>query len=127
MIDFIFINCQTMAMNTETMSDKAILGELGNRLQRERLNRNMTQAELALKAGISLRSLQYLETGRPCTLASLIKILRALGNLASLDAFFPEPGLSPVQLARLKGRERQRASSPVGKRSKKRGGCPEVT
>jgi len=119
MIDFSLSNCQNIAMSMETMSDKAILGELGNRLQRERLNRNMTQAELALKAGVSLRSLQYLETGRPCTLASLIKILRAMGNLAALDAFFPEPGLSPVQLARLKGRERQRASSPVGKRGKK--------
>jgi len=119
MIDFSLSNCQNIAMSMETMSDKAILGELGSRLQRERLNRNMTQAELALKAGVSLRSLQYLETGRPCTLVSLIKILRALGSLAALDAFFPEPGLSPVQLARLKGRERQRASSPVGKRGKK--------
>jgi transcriptional regulator with XRE-family HTH domain len=109
-----------MAMNLETMSDRAILGELGSRLQRERLNRNMTQAGLALKSGVSLRSLQYLEMGRPCTLASLIKILRALGNLAALDAFFPEPGLSPVQLAKMKGRERQRASGPVGKRGKKR-------
>jgi len=106
-------------MNMETMGDKAILGELGGRLQRERLNRNMTQTELASKAGVSLRSLQYLETGRPCTLASLIKILRGLGNLAALDAFFPEPGLSPVQLARLKGRERQRASGRIGGRVKK--------
>ncbi|MCJ7523692.1 MAG: helix-turn-helix domain-containing protein [Candidatus Aminicenantes bacterium] len=97
-------------MNLEAMSDKAILGELGGRLQRERLNRNLTQADLALKSGVSIRSIQYLETGHPCTLASLIKILRALGNLTSLDAFFPEPGMSPVQLARLKGRERQRAS-----------------
>ena len=107
-----------MAMKIESMSDKAILGELGSRLQRERLNRNMTQADLALKAGVSLRSLQYLEAGQPCSLASLIRIVRALGNLAALDAFFPEPGLSPVQLARLKGRERQRASGPE-KHSKK--------
>jgi putative transcriptional regulator len=108
-----------MAMNMETMSDRAILGELGSRLQRERLNRNMTQADLSLKAGVALRSLQYLETGRPCTLASLIKILRALGNLTSLDAFFPEPGFSPIQLAKLKGRERKRASSPGDSLGKK--------
>jgi transcriptional regulator with XRE-family HTH domain len=107
-------------MNMETLSDKAILGELGGRLQRERLNRNMTQAELALKAGISPRSLQYLETGRPCTLASLIKILRALGNLAALDVFFPEPGFSPIQLAKMKGRERQRASGPGENHRKKK-------
>ena len=108
-----------MAMDLENISDKAILSELGNRLQRERLNRNMTQSELAVKSGISARSLQYLETGRPCTLASLIKILRAMESLASLDAFFPEPGLSPVQLAKLKGRERERASGSGGKRGRK--------
>ena len=106
-------------MNLEIMSDKSILGELGKRLQRERLNHNMTQIELASKSGVSVRSLQYLETGRACTLASLIKILRALGNLAALDAFFPEHGLSPVQLAKLKGRERQRASGSDGKRGRK--------
>jgi len=97
-------------MNMTMMGDKAILGELGGRLQRERLNRNMTQADLAHRAGVSLRTLQNIETGRSITLASLIKILRALGNLAVLDDVFPEPGLSPVQLAKLKGRERQRAS-----------------
>jgi transcriptional regulator with XRE-family HTH domain len=110
---------QNLFMNMETLSDKAILAELGGRLQRERLNRNMTQSHLALKAGIAVRSLQYLETGRPCTLASLIKILRALGNLAALDTFFPEPGFSPIQLAKLKGRDRQRASGPVPKHAKK--------
>ncbi len=108
-----------MAMDLESMSDKAILSELGNRLQRERLNRNVTQSELAAKSGVSVRSLQYLETGRPCTLASLIRILRAMGSLASLDAFFPETGPSPVQLAKLKGRERERASGSGSKRGKK--------
>jgi putative transcriptional regulator len=118
MLDNHFFFCQTMTMNLEIMSNKAILGELGGRLQRERLNRDMTQADLALKAGVSLRSLQYLEAGRPCSLASLIRIIRALGNLAALDAFFPEPGLSPVQLARMKGQERQRASG-TGRRKGK--------
>jgi transcriptional regulator with XRE-family HTH domain len=107
-------------MDLDSMSDKAILSELGNRLQRERLNRNMTQSELAVKSGVSVRSLQYLETGRPCTLASLLKILRAMGSLASLDAFFPASGPSPVQLARLKGRERERASGIGGKRGRKK-------
>jgi putative transcriptional regulator len=118
-LDNQFFLCQTMAMNLVIMSDKAILGELGSRLQRERLNRNLTQGRLALKAGVSRRSLQNLEAGRSCSLAFLIKVLRGLENLAALDAFFPEPGLSPVQLARLKGRERQRASGSGHKRGKK--------
>jgi hypothetical protein len=42
-------------------------------------------------------------------LSLLIRVLRAMGKLSQLDAFLPEPGLSPIQLAKLKGRERQRA------------------
>lgn len=92
------------------MSDQAALDELGRRVQIHRLNMNLTQAAVAEKAGVSRRALQKLESGESCTLLVLIRILRALGKLDALDAFLPEPGLSPLQLAKLKGRERKRAS-----------------
>ena len=98
-------------MKFEALSNAAIITEIGTRLQRERLNQNITQSSLAQKAGISRRVLQDLESGcRPCTIASLVKVLRALGRLDTLDAFLPEPGVSPLQLAKLKGRKRLRAS-----------------
>jgi DNA-binding XRE family transcriptional regulator len=96
-------------MNFEAMSEKAVLEELGRRIQAQRLNVNLAQAEVARKAGVSRRALQNLENGRVCTLSLLIRVLRAMGKLSQLDAFLPEPGLSPIQLAKLKGRERQRA------------------
>ena len=40
--------------------------------------------------------------------------LRALDQLENLDALLPEPGLSPLQLAKLKGKTRQRASGSRG-------------
>lgn len=46
-----------------------------------------------------------------------IRILRALGKMDALDAFLPEPGLSPLQLARLKGRERKRAPGGRARRA----------
>ena len=92
------------------MSDSAILRELGARIQQERLNADVTQAEVALKAGISRGALRLLEAGRGSTLASFIRVLRALDRLSALDSFLPAPGPSPVQLARLKGKRRQRAS-----------------
>lgn len=91
------------------LSGKAALMLLGSRVQRERLNRNLTQAELAARAGIGTRTVRYLEAGRQTTVETLIRILRALGKLDALDALLPEPGLSPLQLAKLKGRERKRA------------------
>ena len=100
---------QTAAMNFEAMSDRAVLGELGRRVQALRLNVNMAQTDVARKAGISRRALQNLEGGQGCTLALLIRVLRALEKLDALNALLPEPGASPLQLAKLKGRERQRA------------------
>ena len=100
------------AMNIEAMSDNAVLKEVGRRVQIQRLNLNLAQADVARKAGVSRRALQNLESGRVCTLALLIRVLRVMGKLAQLDAFLPEPGLSPIQLAKLKGRERRRAGTP---------------
>lgn len=96
-------------MQIENLSDKRIFVEIGGRIRRERLNRNITQADLALKAGISSRALQNLETGRPGTIALLIRVLRALEKLDALNYFLPEPGISPIQLAKLRGHERVRA------------------
>ena len=100
-----------MAVNIEAMTDRAVLEELGRRVQSQRLNANLAQAEVAQKAGVSRRALQNLESGRVCTLSLLIRVLRALGKLGQLDTLLPEPGPSPLQLAKLKGRERQRASA----------------
>ena len=94
------------------MSEQAVLGELGRRLQVLRLNANLAQAAVARRAGVSRRALQHLESGRGCTLALLIRVLRVLGKLGQLEALLPEPGISPIQLAKLKGRERRRAFVP---------------
>ena len=96
-------------MKTETLNDSAVLGEIGRRLQIHRLNQNLSQTAVAEKAGVSRRALQKLEGGQSCTLALLVRVLRAVGSLDALDAFLPEPGLSPILLAKLKGRERKRA------------------
>ena len=102
-------------MNLTELSDSAILAELGERMRRERLNQNRTQAELAAAASVGLNVVKRLETGGGCTLPSLVRILRALGKLDELDRFLPEPGLSPLELARLEGRKRKQASGNRGK------------
>jgi transcriptional regulator with XRE-family HTH domain len=43
------------------MSDEALLQELGRRIARLRLERNLSQAQLAEQAGISKRTLERLE------------------------------------------------------------------
>lgn len=106
-------------MDLKDMGNKAVLSEIGERISRLRLNRNITQMELAKRAGITRIVVQRLEKGLGCNLESLIKILRALDLIDRLDSFLPEPGISPIQLAKLKGNERIRASLP---RKKQRAG-----
>jgi len=98
-------------MKFSSMDNQGVLKEIGERIRRERLNQNMTQAILARKAGVSRRLIFDLERGSGCGLSSFVEILRALKKLDQLDMFLPDPGISPLQLAKLKGRERQRASS----------------
>jgi putative transcriptional regulator len=106
-------------MNLNEMGDAAIIKELGIRFQRERLNKNISQADVAQKAGVSRRSIQNFELGRPCTTTLLVRVLRALGKLEAIESFLPEPGPSPLQLAKLKGHERLRAGTPRHKSRKR--------
>lgn len=96
------------------MTDKALLEELGERLRRLRLNLNLSQEQLADSAGISRITVGECERGGSVTMLTMVQILRALDQLDNLDALLPEPGLSPLQLAKLKGKTRQRATGSRG-------------
>ena len=97
-------------------SDNAILEAFGERVKQERLNQNTTQKDLSRLAGLSLIVIQRLEGGRGCSLRNFIKILRPLGKLAQIDLLLPEPGISPIDLARRDGMQRKEASGRRGRR-----------
>lgn len=92
------------------LTDEAVLCELGARLERTRLERNLTQRALAEEAGVERKALQRLEAGQPVRLTSFIRVLRALGLLEALERLVPEPAPSPIELLKLHGRRRRRAS-----------------
>lgn len=96
-------------MDFYSLSDKSIEQELGNRLKALRLQRNITQKDLAEATTLSLNSIKSLESGRG-KLSTLIAVLRELQALDHLDSFIPEISISPMQLARMQGHVRQRAS-----------------
>ena len=91
------------------MTDKAIMVELGKRIRAHRLKNNQTQEELAQKTMLSASTVKSLEKGR-AKLSTIIAVLRELNTLEGLDAFIPEQTVSPLQLAKMSGKKRQRAS-----------------
>ncbi|MCK4994275.1 MAG: helix-turn-helix transcriptional regulator [Candidatus Omnitrophica bacterium] len=99
-----------MAINE--MSDKAILKELGLRISRYRLNKNMTQKILAAEAGVSISTIQRVESGASIQAVKLMRILRSLNLIENIEALVPEFPVSPIQQLKMMGKTRQRAFSP---------------
>jgi transcriptional regulator with XRE-family HTH domain len=93
-------------------SDRAILAELGRRLRDARLERNLSQAEVAERAGIGRVTLQRMEAGQSPSLINFVHVLRALDLLEGLGRLLPEAMPSPIDEIERRGRRRQRAGSP---------------
>lgn len=94
----------------DTLSDAAVLTELGRRLERHRVQRDRTQAEQAEEAGIGRATLQRIERGESVQLLSLVKLLRTLDLLEALDGAVPATIELPIaQLDRERRPPRQRA------------------
>lgn len=96
-------------MGFSSFTPHAIATELGERVKIARLNADLTQKELALKAGISIKAVTNSEKGKS-TLESMVAILVALEMVEQLNSFIPKQNISPVQLAKLKGKQRKRAT-----------------
>ncbi len=101
------------------MSDPSILKEIGKKVKTFRLQKNLTQEEMAQKIGINRATIREMEKGRPSSLLTFIQILRVLGKLDLLSSITNIPTISPIQLAKLQSKIRQRASSPHSFRQKK--------
>lgn len=99
-------------MSIFEMTDQAILGDLGRRLQRRRLDRNLSQQDVADRAGLDRTTVGALEREGRATLLTFVQVLRAVGALDELNAFLPDLGPSPLDLAQRQGRIRKRASRP---------------
>ena len=103
---------------------KEYLNELSEKARQYRISADLTQKELADKAGISLRSLQYFENGQDIKLDNFIKILMALDISDNLDVLIPDVNQSPIRLLEIKKngeRKRVRKKKDSGNRTFKWG------
>lgn len=93
------------------MSDTALLAWLGDFVHTVRLQRNITQQQLALTAGVNRSTIIQLEKGGGGTLLTYIQVLRALEQLPLLQVFEIRSTVSPLLLAKMEKQQRQRARS----------------
>ena len=80
------------------MSDLAVIRRLGERLKAVRIRMDMTQEDLARQAGTNSLTVANLEKGKSVTVANLVRIMRALDMLETLEEAFPAPKISPILL-----------------------------
>lgn len=96
-------------MNMQNLNDDTICAEMGKRLKALRLRKNLTQEDVARLTRLSLNPIKSLEQGQG-KLSTIIAVMRALGVLDTLDSFIPEAPVSPIQIAKMHGKKRQRGS-----------------
>lgn len=98
-------------INSQTLSDDKIIKSIGEFVRHHRLAQNISQKDLSIKAGINRTTLSDLELGRRCQLLTLIQVLRTLNQLHVFESFKIEEQISPLALAELEMKKRQKAKS----------------
>lgn len=105
-----------MTINNE-MPEETLLQELGRRAARMRLAQNLTQQELAERAGISRRSIERLEAGASgARLPIFLAVCRVFRLLPKLELLLPADGPMPLEIVDNPKPEPKRA---MGRRGKK--------
>lgn len=91
-------------------TNEEIEQSVGEKVRSLRLMRNLDQATVAERSGISVRALRNLEQGAGSTVRTLLSVMRALGREAWFDAMAPVATINPLNLP-LKSSQRHRATS----------------
>ena len=104
----------TSNINWKGLKDDKVVQLLGKELRRMRLSSNISQAEVAQRAGLDRTTVVKLEAGRAATMLTVVQVLRALDRLDVLDGFHEEPQLTPYQVVEQQekylAKQRKRAS-----------------
>lgn len=89
---------------------------VGEQVRSLRLRADVSQATLAERADVSEVTIRNLESGRGSSLATLVKVTRALGRQDWLEQLAPPVEVSPMQLLR----DRERAQAGTRQRAGRR-------
>jgi transcriptional regulator with XRE-family HTH domain len=94
----------------EQLTDVEIMRELGSRLRAYRIQRNIPVEVVAERARLNRNTVMNAELGKNPRLATIVRLLRVLGRIDSIDTFLPAPGISPLDEIKCGSKPRQRAT-----------------
>lgn len=81
-----------------TENNEIIMREMGMRIKDTRISIELTQRDLAQRAGVSQRTLERVENGENVRVENIINILRAIQLLQNLENLIPEQKFRPTEL-----------------------------
>lgn len=93
----------------EAKSNSEIISELGGRFKEYRLFCNLTQKEVAEKAGVSIFTISQFEKGvtRNIGFGTILALLRSIGFLQEVEKLLPPLPMLPNQMKKA-GEKRER-------------------
>lgn len=90
------------------MTNDALLQYLGKQMRQMRINAQLTQQQLAERAGVARSTVVQVESGKNMTMESVVAMLRALNKLELLNNFETQALVSPLLIAQNQGKETKR-------------------
>jgi transcriptional regulator with XRE-family HTH domain len=91
-------------------TDNAFLAQIGNFIKEMRISQNKTQQQIANACGINRSTYIQIENGKGSSMLHFVQVLRALNVLHLLNIFETQTQISPIALAKIQQKKRQRAS-----------------
>lgn len=87
-----------------------IAQELGSRLRTQRMSKDISQKDLALRAGISPATVSKIEKTGSGDFDSILRMVMALDLASELEGLFNKTPMSIAELAAMENSRRQRVS-----------------
>jgi transcriptional regulator with XRE-family HTH domain len=95
----------------EFRSVEELVVDLGHRLRKIRLRKNVKQQALADKAGVSEKALRNLEAGKGSSVETFVRVMKALGLERGIELLAPDVSVDPI--AMLKRRYKKKPQQRV--------------
>jgi transcriptional regulator with XRE-family HTH domain len=95
-------------------TEQEIRIQLGQRLRSQRLLKDISQEELAIRAGISISTIKLIESKGQSTLENFVRVLVALDLAAEMQTLFESKPVSIAMMERMQKVQRMRAPRKSG-------------